>query len=365
LKNIFISLLFISVLWSSDYIKGYSFHSNGEDNKAQRLNQLFNKVEFENSIEFDKDGLLKAIKSHKKYLRLKQKYKKNINHRKSKLDLEKMINVLNNIETIAKKGEFENSKFEFYQIDGEDSKGNVLYTGYYTPVMKVSSKKNKVYKYPLYKRPQNSKYTREHIDFYGALKNKNLEIAYTNNRFDNYIIHIEGSSIVKDIATNNLYYLANDGKNGYPYTSIGKYLVNSGKIEPSQISTSSIRNWLNDNRDKEQLVYAMNQSYSFFRMTKEAPKGAMNAPLTKDYSIAVDTSIIPLGAVLVGKVPVLDSRGKLKKYEYRILFAQDKGGAIKGSGHIDLYFGVNEKIDMQVGGLKHYGKLWLLMPKES
>ena len=91
--------------------------------------------------------------------------------------------------------------------------------------------------------------------------------------------------------------------------------------------------------------------------------GAANVPLTPLYSAAVDPSVIPLGSILLAQVPKLDAYGNLMGHEFRLLLAQDKGGAIKGAGHIDWYQGIGEEAHFHAGQLKHFGKVWLLLPK--
>ena len=67
-----------------------------------------------------------------------------------------------------------------YQIKGADSKGNVKFTGYFTPVLKVKRKPDDVYKYPIYSHPKSWKGklpSRRQIDGEGVLKGLELEIA--------------------------------------------------------------------------------------------------------------------------------------------------------------------------------------------
>ncbi|MFT6405404.1 MAG: membrane-bound lytic murein transglycosylase A, partial [Marinomonas primoryensis] len=59
----------------------------------------------------------------------------------------------------------------------------------------------------------------------------------------------------------------------------------------------------------------------------------------------------------------LDAYGNLIGHEFRLLLAQDKGGAIKGSGHIDWYQGIGEEARFHAGQLKQFGKVWLLLPQ--
>ncbi len=65
------------------------------------------------------------------------------------------------------------------------------------------------------------------------------------------------------------------------------------------------------------------------------------------------------------EMPVIDAKGKLLRHEYRILMAQDTGGAIKGAGKIDYYTGIGDVAYKKARYMSHYGRVWLLMPKKK
>ena len=92
--------------------------------------------------------------------------------------------------------------------------------------------------------------------------------------------------------------------------------------------------------------------------------GAGLVQLLAEYSIAVDKRFIPLGSCLLARVPIIE-RNKVTHHEYRLLLAQDIGGAIKGPGRIDLYTGIGEQARRKASALHHYGNLWLLLPKDN
>ena len=114
----------------------------------------------------------------------------------------------------------------------------------------------------------------------------------------------------------------------------------------------------------EEVLYS-NPSYVFFRPSKARVSGAGPVPLTPEYSIAVDPKYIPLGSCLLAAVPIHDKKGNFTHHEYRILLAQDTGGAINGPGHVDLYTGIGKQAKRDAGYTHHYGGLWLLLPKEK
>jgi membrane-bound lytic murein transglycosylase A len=78
----------------------------------------------------------------------------------------------------------------------------------------------------------------------------------------------------------------------------------------------------------------------------------------------VDLRYIPLGATLLAELPDLDAAGNLKGYTYRILFAQDRGGAILNTKRMDLYCGVGQKGLQEARKINGLGRLWVLLPKK-
>lgn len=256
-----------------------------------------------------------------------------------------------------------------YQLAGQDQRGNVQITGYYVPVLSVRHQADETFKYPLYRKPSQRKPdgtfpSREEIDFEGALDGQGLEIAYTADLVDNFFLHVQGSGVV-EYENGEQQLLSWGGVNGHAYRSLGKELIERGEIAREDISAQSIRQWLADHPERNREILSTNPSYLFFSEGLTRPVGAANVPLTPLYSAAVDPSVIPLGSVLLAQVPKLDLQGQLIGHSFQLLLAQDKGGAIKGAGHIDWYQGVGEDAHFHAGQLKHFGKVWLLLPRET
>lgn len=255
-----------------------------------------------------------------------------------------------------------------YQLAGADRRGNLQYTGYYVPVMQVRREPDEIFKYPLYRRPAPEQFdgelpSREAIDFEGALAGQGLEIAYSASLIDNFFLQVQGSGMVT-FGDGSEALLSWGGGNGHSYRSLGKILINQGEIPKEKISASAIKAWLLNNPDRQRDILSENPSYLFFSETDGAPVGAANVPLTAGHSIAVDPEVIPLGSVLLGLVPLLDEHGELIRHEYRFLLAQDKGAAINGSGHVDVYYGIGDEAKKKANALKQFGRIWLLLPAE-
>lgn len=254
-----------------------------------------------------------------------------------------------------------------YQLSGKDGRGNVKFTGYFTPELKVRKRKSKHYPHPIYAYPKDWKGqlpTRQQIDGEGVLKGRGLELAYTKHLADIYYMQLQGSGLVK-YSNGQHKYFGFAASNRHPYSSIGKHIKNNESIPLKNISMEGVKSYLKYNPDKVADILFTNPSYVFFEASNSQPLGAGHVPLTSDYSIAVDPKYIPLGSCLLAAVPVMDAEGDFSHHQYQFLLAQDIGGAIRGNGHIDVYYGIGEAGKQKAMEMHHYGQLWLLLPKPS
>lgn len=250
-----------------------------------------------------------------------------------------------------------------YLLRGEGH-GNVRFTGYLTPSLPVSATASPAYPVPIYRKPadQPGPYPSRHDIDAGALVGQGLELAWTTSRAELFFLQVQGSGYgFYPDGRRQLFSFA--GKNGHPYVSIGKHLVNSGEIAADQISLASIKAWFAAHPDRADQVMELNPSYVFFATDRDAVTGATGRPVTALRSVAADTTILPLGAMILIEMPIIGDDGKLLRYEPRVMAVQDRGGAIKGSGRIDIYAGGGMAAETLVGGLKHFGRVWLLLPR--
>jgi membrane-bound lytic murein transglycosylase A len=350
--------------WVSEQLgHGYDFEGNGKDQNGQKQNFVYQlwptTNQFNETLKSNVDETIKALTIQKNFL----KSRNNI-HSFENLSFsdDKLAWTVNTLIELITEGE-QSQKLNFYRLAGEDNLGNVHFTAYYTLVLEARNKKDSIHKYPIYKLPKSWKSlrpTRTMIDEKGVLKDQGLELAWTTSLLDNYFLQVQGSGYLKfEDGSHSL--LLFEGQNGYSYTSIGKYMVKQGYIEASNISLPAIREWFDQNPDSLHAILNLNESYAFFEISQKKIKGAANTELVPGHSIAVDPKYIPYGAVLLAKIPILNEMGELEKHEYRLLTAQDRGGAIKGPGHIDLYEGVGDVAEKKAGSLHHYGTLWLIL----
>ena len=256
-------------------------------------------------------------------------------------------------------------RIKFLRLKG-DGTTNVQFTGYYTPIIEARRTPDQRFRYPLYSYPKQWKgkgphLSRQQIDDEKKLAGRNLELAYTADPSDNFFMQVQGSGMVRYL-DGSLEMLAYAGKNGHAYISVGRLLVERGIISKSKISMNAIRLWCAKEPTKCSALYNENPSYVFFRRGAPGPVGSGGEVVTGGYSVAVDPKVIPLGSTLLAKVPVLDTNGLAIRHDWRLLLAQDTGGAIKGPAHIDLYTGVGNQAAEAAQALHHYGQVWLILP---
>lgn len=341
---------------------------NGKLEKAPLLPKHYNKTNLSLlSLPFIDNDLIQALEQQHKLLKRR---KQNFSQRFSNIslnmaDLSTTIDLMLLWQRTFPQGLEDH--LNAFQLSGKDRKGNVKFTGYYTPELKVSKKKTSRFKYPIYAFPEDWEGqlpTREQIDGEGILDNKAEILAYAERLEDIYYMQLQGSGMVR-YRNGTRSYFGYAGSNKHPYSSIGKHIKDNEAIRLKNISVKGIKRYLKDRPDMVEPILFTNPSYIFFEESKTMPLGAGHVPLTADYSIAVDKRHIPLGSCLLAALPVLDEEGYFSHHEYKFLVAQDVGGAIRGNGHVDVYCGIGEEGQRKAMALHHYGQLWLLLPKPS
>ena len=284
--------------------------------------------------------------------------------------------------------------FLVYRAAGRAGNNHVLFTGYFEPIYEASLSPDKTYRYPLYKRPDDliridlslfrdefkgksifariegnqvlPYFTRRQIEVEKALKGKHLELAWLKDPLDVAFLHIQGSGRLKlpDGRTISVGYRAS---NGHPYRSIGRYLIDKGYLSREEVSMQRIREFLTEHPKIMQEALNHNPSYVFFDIMEKGPLGNLNVPLTPGRSIALDARLFPKGALcfISCEKPEVDSRGNITGWEDFSRFAlnQDTGGAIKGAGRADIFWGSGTYARIAAGHLKHDGLLFILIQK--
>lgn len=289
---------------------------------------------------------------------------------------------------------FISSDFLVYRSIGSNGSGNVLFTGYYEPILEGSLRQSDEFRFPVYAWPDDLAvidlslfspkfsdkkiigrcfentvvpyYERIEIELQGCLEGKAEPIAWVKDRVDLFFLQIQGSGKIylNNGKTINVHYHTSNGR---PYKSIGKYLIEKDKIPRSEMSMQKIRAYLLDNPEELDTVLHYNPSYVFFKIEKDGPLGCLNVKLTPGRSIALDRRIFPKAALafIETKKPLIDGAGKIhlwKDYN-RFVLNQDTGGAICGPGRGDIFFGNGIYAEIAAGHMQHPGKLYFLVLK--
>lgn len=286
-------------------------------------------------------------------------------------------------------------EFDFYQSVGSDGRGRVLFTGYYEPMLSCRVFSDDVYKYPLYKKPDDiieidltlfgndfprnklsariegrkvlPYYSREEIDQKKALNGRSLEMLWCRDLVDIYFLQIQGSGKA-DLGSGDIVSILYDGQNGRQYKSLGKSLIDKGAIAKENMSMPAIREYLRTHPDDVVPLLNQNPSYVFFRMDMGPSIGNINVPLTPGRSIATDSKLLPKGALafIETQKPVIEN-GAIKEWApfTRFVLNQDTGGAIRGPGRVDLFWGQGQEAELAAGYMQQEGKLYFLIRKKQ
>ena len=291
--------------------------------------------------------------------------------------------------------QFISENYLVYKSIGGKETGKVLYTGYYEPTLDGSLTPSSKFLYPVYGPPgdlitidlsafstkfEGEKikgrwtgetvvpyYDRKEIDFQGILANDMEPLAYVDDIVDLFFLHVQGSgriNLVEGYPLNLRFHTTN----GRPYVSIGKYLIETEKIDRSEMSMQKIKEYLKLHPEEISDVLSKNPSYVFFEVGPEGgPVGALGVMLTPGRSVATDRKIFPDAALVFMETqkPIIDVGNKISRWEDFSRFAlnQDTGGAIRGPGRADLFWGNGDYSEIAAGYMQHPGNLYFLVLK--
>jgi membrane-bound lytic murein transglycosylase A len=231
-------------------------------------------------------------------------------------------------------------------------------------------------------------YSRAEIEVKNVFKNKDNEIVWVRP-VDAFFLQIQGSGIVqitepligptRNIAESQQQILVGYAdQNGHPYFPIGKALLD--KIPIQEMSMQRIQAELNKLGPKlSRQIMNMNPSYVFFQQMDTEPQTAFTAPPTPGRTIATDIKYFPKGglAFLEYEKPVISDLptentmmpnvtvAMTTKKSSRFVIDQDVGGAIRGPGRVDLFWGRGDEAEKISGLMRHPGRLFYLAPKKK
>ncbi len=203
--------------------------------------------------------------------------------------------------------------------------------------------------------------------FHGA-----APIAYLRDAVDLFLIQVQGSARLR-LPGGETLALTYDGRNGWPYTSIGRLLIESGALSDQDMSLERLKATLREmgagpGQPGRRLMHE-NRSYVFFRIDaspdrRSGPIGGGGCALTPLRSIAVDRSIWSYGLPFWIAASIPWEGDAPTRFE-RLMIAQDTGSAILGAARADLFFGAGDRAGSRAGRVRHAADFIVLAPTES
>ncbi|OGR03754.1 MAG: hypothetical protein A2511_06770 [Deltaproteobacteria bacterium RIFOXYD12_FULL_50_9] len=343
--------------------------------------------------DFDLESLDKAVAASLKYLKVIPPGKK-FQVCGGALSAAALAGSLQDLAALIKRsksaGEFNRQvreKFEVCRIGDGEIAGKVLVTGYFEPLVNGSLEKKKPYLIPLYRVPgdlvvtkdRDGKsvigrqaangvvpyWTREEIEKNGHLAGS--ELVYVDDPVSAFVLQIQGSGRVR-LRDGSIRPIQFAGKNGRPYSSIGKLLVEQGVMPLADVTLPRIREYLDQHPEEREKILHHNESFIFFKWGDSSARGAIGEVLIPGRSVALDHKSYPPGimAILHSRKPIVDDKGEVKEWRdfTRFVLNQDAGSAIKGPGRVDLFLGSGRYAEIAAGLMRQPGTLYLLVKKK-
>lgn len=302
--------------------------------------------------------------------------------------------------TAEKARELFQSRFRPFRIlgSGEDARRESGFlTGYYEPVVEGSRVRTADFTEPVLRRPDDlvlsspgetsvahhpelgaaRRRVGDRLEPYphraaieaGALAGHSEPLVWLRDGVEVFIVQVQGSAKVR-LTDGPLLRLTYAGRNGWPYRSIGKILLEEGHIPASDMSLANLKGWIRAHGQKSgepgRALMQKNRSYVFFTASScpqdEGPIGGAGVPLTALRSIAVDRHIWAYGLPFWIDAEIPWQAASASPFR-RLMIAQDTGSAILGAGRADVFFGSGARAGKRAGDIRHPASMTVLLPK--
>jgi len=277
-------------------------------------------------------------------------------------------------------------------VNVADGTNRMLVTGYYEPLIAGSLRRTEDFPVPVYGPPPDlfridlgdfgDEWSGKKVT--GLLSGQRLlpypdrreirqsdrlrgrEIAWARDAVDLFFVEIQGSGALS-LPDGGELRIGYAGANGRQYRSIGKLLIDEGKIPREAMSMQALRSYLASHPEEIERILDYNESQVFFRRLDGPPVGSLGVAVTPGRSIAADHSLLPPGALgfLLTEVPGVGDDGATVAVGRlrRFVVNQDTGGAIRGAHRADFFWGRGDEAALRAGLMKQPGKLYVLIPK--
>lgn len=200
----------------------------------------------------------------------------------------------------------------------------------------------------------------------GALAERVQPIVHLRHAAEAFIIHVQGSARIR-LPDGDVVRVGYAGRNGHPYSSIGRIIVEQGAISRDEMSLERLLDWLKGNPVEAREIMRRNKSYIFFTILHElgphdGPIGGAGISLTTGRSLAVDRQIWRYGLPfwLDGVIPDIDG---VERRLQRLMIAQDTGSAIVGPARGDFFTGTGAAAGTQAGLIRHRPRFVVFLPR--
>ncbi len=194
-------------------------------------------------------------------------------------------------------------------------------------------------------------------------------LAYVQDSVELFLMQVQGSARLR-LADGTTLALTYDGRNGRPYTSVGRLAIERGLVAEGEMSLQRLEAALRKmgvgpGQPGRRLMHE-NRSYVFFRVDdsedrKLGPIGGEGAALTPMRSVAVDRSIWSYGLTFWIAASIPWESAAETRFE-RLMIAQDTGSAILGASRADLFFGGGVRAGDLAGRVRHEADFTVFLP---
>jgi len=269
-------------------------------------------------------------------------------------------------------------EFRVFRSRGWDGSGEVLFTGYYTPIFAASRRPTAEFRHPVYELPDdlikgatNKEVAQQKLpdgstrpyptyaELVDSGKLRDLELVYFEDEFDAYIVNVQGSAKLR-LRDGSLLEIGYAGSNGHEYHAIAHDLVADGHLRTDQINLQAMRDFFRERPDLVRTYTRRNPRLTFFHEAPGGPFGSLGRPVTPDVTLAADKRIFPRAALTYVDTSAPDRRNRVRPYTaFRL--DQDDGGAIKAPGRADLYMGEGDEAERRAGYQMAEGFLYYLI----
>ena len=253
-------------------------------------------------------------------------------------------------------------RFDVYQSvggigpDGQPN-GQVLFTGYCTPIYPAAKMRGGPYQFPIYALPPNpEQFTRRQIELEHALAGH--ELAWLTDRFDAYVVTVQGSARLK-LPDGSTWDVGYAGTNGRPYASPGRQMVADGLIPADQLNLPTLRAYFAAHPAAADKYLSLNERTVFFTDAPGGPFGKLHVPVTPFATIATDKSVFPAALPALVDVDLAMLDGGTRPFR-GLMLDQDTGGGIRAAGRCDIYMGVGPEAEQASGRQLSVGRLYYL-----